>query len=261
MKYALINAIKTEATKGAKGICPNCGLVLIAKCGDVRTNHWSHAGNRNCDLWWEKETEWHRAWKGKFPSDWQEVILYDETGEKHIADLRTVHELVIEFQHSFIEPQERIKRENFYKKMVWVVDGTRLMRDYPRFLKGKESFRPTNQNGLFTLDYTNECFPSSWTGSSRHVVFDFKGLETIDDPNDDRHYLYYLFPKTNIRERFVAKLTRESFIANIMSGKWFSEEPQPEKQDREIPIAVNHPFRTQSQYVLERGKWVKKKRL
>jgi uncharacterized coiled-coil protein SlyX len=35
MKFALVNNIKTEATKGAKGICPNCGYELIAKCGFV----------------------------------------------------------------------------------------------------------------------------------------------------------------------------------------------------------------------------------
>ena len=136
MKYALINNIRTEAAKGAKGICPVCGSDVIAKCGDVKLHHWAHKGIRNCDPWWENETEWHRAWKDNFNPDWQEKILRDApSGEKHIADLRTSHGLVIEFQHSHIDPQERAKREDFYKYMIWVVDGTRLKRDYPRFLK------------------------------------------------------------------------------------------------------------------------------
>jgi hypothetical protein len=42
MRFALFNHIKTEATKGAIGICPNCGSKLIAKCGDIKINHWSH---------------------------------------------------------------------------------------------------------------------------------------------------------------------------------------------------------------------------
>ena len=62
-----------------------------------------------------------------------------ETGEKHIADVRMVHNLTIEFQHSHIGSLERTSREKFYENMVWVVDGTRLKKDYPRFLKGKKN--------------------------------------------------------------------------------------------------------------------------
>ena len=47
MKFALINGDKAEATKGAKGFCPSCGSELIAKCGEVKVNHWAHKGNRN----------------------------------------------------------------------------------------------------------------------------------------------------------------------------------------------------------------------
>ena len=66
----------------------------------------------------ETETQWHRNWKNKFPIVWQEIFLHDEqTGELHIADVRTEHGLVIEFQHSHIKPEERISRENFYK--IW----------------------------------------------------------------------------------------------------------------------------------------------
>lgn len=69
MKFALINGDKAEATKGAKGVCPSCGSELIAKCGEVKVDHWAHKGNRNCDPWWENETDWHRSWKGNFPKD------------------------------------------------------------------------------------------------------------------------------------------------------------------------------------------------
>ena len=83
MKFALIDNTKTEATKGAKGIHPGCSSELIAKCGEVKVDHWAHKGTRNCDPWWENETEWHRSWKNNFSSEWQEIILADEiTGEK-----------------------------------------------------------------------------------------------------------------------------------------------------------------------------------
>lgn len=260
-KYALINNTRSEATKGAKGICPICGSDVIAKCGDVKVHHWAHKGIRNCDPWWENETEWHRSWKNNFDADWQEVILTDEkTGEKHIADVRTPHGLVIEFQHSHIDPDERKKREHFYKNMVWVVDGTRLKRDYPRFLKGIESFRRTNVPNKFTVNFPNECFPSAWVGSSVHVVFDFKGVETINAPNDLRNYLYCLFFNATSRKSEVAILTRESFVKNIMEGKWFTPKQEPQKQVEKTP-KMNVPIRPQRQpeYVYHKGRFVKRR--
>lgn len=161
MKFALVDNSKTEAIKGAKGICPVYGSELTAKCGEIKVNHWAHKKITSCDSWWENETEWHRSWKNSFPDDWQEIPLPDEhTGEKHIADVRTIHGLVIEFQHSKIETQERISRENFYKNMVWVVDGARLKGDYPRFLKGKKYFQKIKE-GFFLIDYPQTCFPSA----------------------------------------------------------------------------------------------------
>uniref|UniRef100_UPI0037445B87 competence protein CoiA family protein n=1 Tax=Cyclobacterium roseum TaxID=2666137 RepID=UPI0037445B87 len=57
MKFAIVNGTKAEATKGFKGICPSCGAELIAKCGERKINHWTHKASRNCDPWWEQETE------------------------------------------------------------------------------------------------------------------------------------------------------------------------------------------------------------
>ena len=60
MKFAIVNGTKCEAIKRVKGFCLRCGSELIAKCGEVRINHWAHKGTRNCDPWWENETNWHR---------------------------------------------------------------------------------------------------------------------------------------------------------------------------------------------------------
>ena len=137
MHLALIGNEKITATSGLKGLCPYCLKPVIAKCGNQRIHHWAHLNNKMCDTWWENETEWHRAWKNQFPIEWQEKILLDDSsGEKHIADIQSKHNLIIEFQHSHLNSEERIKRERFYKNMVWVVDGTRLKRDYSRFEKG-----------------------------------------------------------------------------------------------------------------------------
>ncbi len=135
MKYAIVNGEKTEAFKGGKGVCPSCSSELIARCGDVKINHWSHKGIRDCDFWWENETEWHRQWKNQFPKEWQEIVHFDENGEKHIADVKTKNDWIIEFQHSYLKPEERISRINFYSKLVWVIDGLRRETDKIQFQK------------------------------------------------------------------------------------------------------------------------------
>jgi hypothetical protein len=221
MKFALVNNIRTEATKGAKGICPGCGSELIARCGEHKINHWAHKGHRTCDPWWEPETEWHRSWKNNYPDDWQEIPLPDEkTGEKHISDVCTSHNLVIEFQHSHIDPHERTAREKFYKNMVWVVDGTRLKRDYPRFLKGRKDLHKSDKQGIYLVDYLDELFPANWLQSSVPVIFDFRGLETINDINDNRHYLYCLFHERVGRYSILAEISRKAFLKTTIDGNW-----------------------------------------
>ena len=123
MKYALSNEGRIEATPKANGICQCCESDLIAKCGTQKIWHWAHKGKRNCDHWWENETQWHRDWKDYFPKEWQEVVHLSEDGEKHIADVKTPNGLVIEFQHSAISAEEKLSRETFYKNMIWVVMG------------------------------------------------------------------------------------------------------------------------------------------
>ena len=125
MKYAIVGELKQEAEPGLSGECPVCEATTIAKCGEKNIWHWAHKGKRNCDRWWENETEWHRDWKNQFPVEWQEVVQIADDGEKHIADVKTDQGWVIEFQRSYIKPEERRSREAFCGNMVWVVDGLR----------------------------------------------------------------------------------------------------------------------------------------
>lgn len=225
MKFAIVDGYKIEATKGAKGVCPLCSSELIAKCGEFKMNHWAHKGIRNCDLWWEPETEWHREWKGNFPIEWQEIILHDEqTREKHIADVRTDKGLVIEFQHSSIKPEERRQRENFYKNMIWVVDGARLKNDFPRFIKPKKSYNLPYRikSKIFGVEFADEFFPKNWLESSVPVIIDFKGTDSIDKVQHSKASLYCIFPiEYGMGYGAVfAEISRSTLIKSIINGEW-----------------------------------------
>jgi competence protein CoiA len=260
VKYALNNGNRVEAVKGSKGVCSNCGAELIAKCGQIKIHHWAHKGDRNCDPWWENQTEWHRSWKNNYPANWQENIFTDKlTGEKHIADIRTIHGLVIEFQHSHINLIERIAREKFYKTIVWVVDGTRLKRDYPRFLKEKTNFIPTNIPGVFRIKFIEECFPTAWVGSSVLVVFDFKGTETIDEPKDFRNHLYCLLPREGVEDATIAVISRKDFIDTTTTGS-FLNRPNQIPQLKQKPSVQNLIPRREFSYVYDRGRFIKRRR-
>ena len=174
MKLALVNGQRQEAHPNLSGECPGCESPMIARCGEVRVWHWAHLGHRHCDRWWEPETEWHRNWKDRFPVDWQEIVHHAEDGERHIADVKTNHGWVIEFQHSYIKPEERRSREAFYQKLVWVVDGLRRKTDGAQFRRAWEEGRPVVANSPWRRTLSSECrLLREWSGSPGPVLFDF----------------------------------------------------------------------------------------
>lgn len=135
MKFANVDGLKREAQPNLRGECLDCNTRMTAKCGDHKLWHWAHYRKTECDRWWEPETTWHRAWKNEFSEDWQEVRHSAPDGEVHRADVKTEKGSVLEFQNSAISTGERFSRENFYKPMNWVVNGTKYKRDLPSFQK------------------------------------------------------------------------------------------------------------------------------
>lgn len=220
MRFAIVDDKRIEAQTGLKGFCPGCSQIVIAKCGRQRINHWAHVKTAICDDWWEPETEWHRSWKKEFPLEWQESFLRDEiSGEKHIADIRTNYDFVIEFQHSHIDPIEVHTREKFYKNMVWVVDGTRLKRTYIRFQKAKKNFRLI-KGRIFEVPFPKKCLPASWLERSVPVIFDFTGQESIEEGDDICNYLYCLFPITIGHTARIVEIKRSAFVNSIINDTW-----------------------------------------
>src|SRR5262245_42422949 len=179
MKFGLVNGQRQEAQPDLSGKCPICDHPMVAKCGEVRTWHWAHRGRSHCDTWWENETEWHRHWKGQFPVDWQEVVHRAETGEKHIADVKTDRGWVIEFQHSPLKPEERRSREDFYPKLIWVVDATRRKRDGKQFFEALNNGARIPGELLIVQVRSDECaLLREWAGSPVPIFFDF-GSEQV----------------------------------------------------------------------------------
>lgn len=214
MRYALVSGVKREPQSKLKGLCSNCGAELIAKCGRVNVWHWAHKNKVECDPWWESETIWHREWKQHFPVEWQEVSHVDPlTEERHIADVKSPFDLVIELQHSAIKYEERKSREYFYKDMIWIVDGTRGSSDKSYFNMGL-SRTPLQQDPVaYQIDWWGRSkLLENWADSEVKVYFDF-GTETL--------WRLLFFDKER-KKGAVAPLTKEALINDCLRGNKLS---------------------------------------
>lgn len=184
MKYAFMEGQRHEAQTGMSGICPVCGNPMVARCGEVRVHHWAHKVGKACDHWWENETAWHRSWKNEFPKEWQEYVQIAENGEKHIADVKTDQGWVLEFQHSYMKPEEHRSRENFYGQMIWVVDGARRKNDRKQFFKALELHGRHVTGQVWTCEKSQiqrYALFRDWSDSPVPVFFDFAGGNEEED--------------------------------------------------------------------------------
>ena len=175
MQYASVNNLRTEPAKNLKGFCPSCAKEVIPKCGVIKIHHWAHKGVKDCDSWWEPETEWHRDWKNKFPPEFREVIFTDpKSGEIHRADVHTNKGVTIEFQNSPISTEELKSREAFYPMLIWIVNAKKF-------------------DITFTTNIPNPSHPilnDFVMEGSRHVCY-FKKMEiAIKSGDEDRLYSY-----------------------------------------------------------------------
>jgi len=220
MKDALVNGEKVEATKGAKGICRVCDNKVSAFCGDEYVHHWKHDKKCKCDSWWENESDWHRSWKNNFPKEWQEIIHADEnSGEKHIADVKTDSNWVLEFQHSHIKPEERSSRNAFYPNLVWVIDGTRRKRDKPNFHRILDEFAIKSDDPRFkAIIGQDDCkLIKEWHESNVLVFLDFQDEDEAKQP-----IIWFLFPKIAENEAHLFPISRNYFI-ELHSNNKFDE--------------------------------------
>jgi hypothetical protein len=210
MQFALVENVVSESKPGLNGTCKYCGTSMVPKCGRHKIWHWAHKSLVPCDTWLETETAWHREWKNKFNKEWQEIIHFDtETGEKHIADVKTDRGLIVEFQHSAMKFEELESREQFYKNMVWIVDGCRS--DQNAFLFDQGLAGPISVN---PDTYSLQWFGSSkifedWMQATKPVFLDF-GSEN----------LWRLVSFNSATKKGVVELIgRECLVGDITEGR------------------------------------------
>lgn len=138
--------------------------------------------------------------------------------EIHRADVKTSDDLVLEFQHSPIEDEEKLKRESFYQNMFWIVD------------LHKKQWVNKLSTARFANDYfgnhccvnAQEIFPSEWLNRNVFVIFDYKGTtsekSTLDDlicivPTIEKKQFSYIYPLN--REFFIKGVTDNSVVIEL----------------------------------------------
>ena len=240
MQYALVDGHRHEARTGVRGNCPDCGSGMVAKCGPRVLHHWAHASRKNCDPWWENETDWHREWKSHFPEECREVSHTARDGEVHRADIKTRTGIVIEVQHSTMSDEERESRESFYGNLIWILDG--------------RSFRKSFRLGYMLPEPSAEWVkdivwcppPRSTNPSSResieHRIPQFWRLSDIERD-------YPGITKANIKERLPSSVMVEIHSGHKIDSKvkdsyaghhqFFWTRPRKQWLDSKCPVYID----------------------
>jgi competence CoiA-like predicted nuclease len=104
---------------GHKAFCPVCNAIVTGKIYKDKVNHFAHIPDDNCGLSNGIISDWHLNWQSKFDNC---EVSYPYLGLR--ADVVLKNGLVIEFQNSNISFEDIRKRENGYKKMIWLFNLT-----------------------------------------------------------------------------------------------------------------------------------------
>jgi hypothetical protein len=150
---------KIKPTPKTHATCPGCKGEVLAKCGSINTWHWAHKA-KDCDSWHEPETEWHLKWKSYANPEHCEIVM-----GPHRADVLGPLGVVVEFQNSPISPEVIREREEFYQKMIWIVNAESFC--------DRLSFTQIFENDELNLSYFSWAFPrKSWFKAEKAVFLD-----------------------------------------------------------------------------------------
>jgi competence protein CoiA len=133
--------------------------------------------------------------------------------------VKTENGWVLEFQHSYLKPEERRARNAFYPMLVWIVDGTRRKTDKLQFEKAmKESTAVIKEPLILRVLFPEECrLLKEWHDSNALVFFDFQ-----ETKETNQSMLWFLFPKIATNEAYISRFSRQKFI-EMHNGNKFDE--------------------------------------
>jgi competence protein CoiA len=196
MLFALVDGEKVEAKPNTQGKCQLCESDVFSKCGEINDWHWAHFKDESCDSWYEPESEWHKNWKLIFGKENCEIII-SKDGIRHIADIQTKENVIIELQNSPIPKPIIRQRESFYgEQMIWIINGLHFKNNFKFYPPGTTiSFRSDNKSpdrhGIFInniqettphlkneVNFSWDWARKSWCDVQRYVFIDF-GDETL----------------------------------------------------------------------------------
>lgn len=195
------------------------------------------------------ESPWHRDWKKAFPEAFREVSFADQTlGQLHRADVHTPCGTTLEFQNSPICMEELRSREEFYPKLIWILNGKkfkgfRILKslpdvDDPKLMnyefchtdhlkmirksdimggvgkpKAINFYHPELKNIPLTSFYYSFCWKHPhrvWYHAKSPIIFDLGG-----------HFLYQLKHRQQLSGdySYLKMMPRKSFIAQYLSAE------------------------------------------
>ncbi len=209
-----------NAERGKNYYCPICNEKMVCKFGKIKSPHFAHPKHSTCtDAWHYDMSEWHEEWQSFFPKENQEVV-FDNGKEKHRADI-AIGNIIIEFQHSRIAPEEFLERNNFYhsinKKIIWVFDAEN------KISEAEFNSMHLEEGFLSSLNTNSEIFTEKSIRNSADLVF----LCTYSDPDEEGDYSLYqtswFWCANNLRRNKVifgtdAYYNEKEFI-DIITGK------------------------------------------
>lgn len=191
MRFSLVHGVRSEAQPKLRGVCPACGNETISKCGDIVVHHWAHSKSKECDKWWESESNWHRDWKDLFPKEWQEVVHSDPSGEKHRADVTNNYGWVLEFQNSYLSNTEVKARSRFYGKIIWIINGLKPKNGAEQFNRALELSNFFSRTPATCL--VGKSTPSiikKWIGNEELILIDIGNDSSLFSIHKGSHGVY-----------------------------------------------------------------------
>jgi len=105
--------------------------------------------------------------------------------------------------------EERKARNTFYKKIVWVVDGTRRKTDIDQFshlLASSIKLKTKNPTFAVNPDNKNRLL-AEWHNNDSMVFFDFKQFD-----QDGQRIIWFVLPKLELKDAYIPGFSTYLFI-------------------------------------------------